>query len=293
MRWPIRLLAVWAALLLPCASAAAPSAHGPITAWGDSLTLGWGVPQGQDYPTVASLLFSPPRTIENQGIGGQTSTQIAARMGALPVAATLDGGAVPADGPARVGALTINVVFDSAYGRAKVDGTLCGVQGFLETDPTGVTFIRSSPGVATPCPPASPFVPDADATARSGTAWLWLGRNGADQGHTIEGDVEAAVAWLGHERYLVASVLSAGTDSDAQLSEIAAINLRLRAAHGSHYVDVLGDLLAAGNGSTEDAADIARGIVPRSLRLDFVHLTPRGNEIVARALVAATERLGI
>jgi hypothetical protein len=143
------------------------------------------------------------------------------------------------------------------------------------------------------CPAGSRFLPDIGAPTRTGTVWLWLGRNGADPGHTIEGDVAAAVAWLGPQRALVASVLTADTDSDAQLRTIAAVNARLAATYGAQYVDVLADLLAAGNGSPEDQADIARGIVPRSLRWDFVHLTRRGNEIVADAMVRATERLGL
>lgn len=288
----MRCVATLGAALLAAGSALGGEAP-PIAAWGDSLTLGFGAAPGEDYPALAASLFSPTRIVENHGIGGQTSTQIAARLNALPVAATVSGLAVPPDGPVPVDTLTVNIVLDTAFGRASVAGTLCGVRGTLATHPLQITFTREVPGTAVPCPAASTFVPDLSAATRRGTVWLWLGRNGADPGHTIEADVAAAVARLGLERSLVASVLTAGTDSDAQLEAIAGINARLAAAYGARYVDVLADLLAAGNGSPGDAADVARGIVPRSLRWDFVHLTRRGNEIVAAAMVRATERLGL
>lgn len=56
----------------------------PIICWGDSLTAGagWiGVPSG--YPVVLSEEFGVE--CKNAGVGGETSSTIAARMGAIPV----------------------------------------------------------------------------------------------------------------------------------------------------------------------------------------------------------------
>ncbi|MFD1912806.1 hypothetical protein [Halodurantibacterium flavum] len=61
----------------------------PVVAWGDSLTAGAGATAAASYPAVAQGLFAPRRTILNEGIGGQTSTQIAARQGAVPIPVTL------------------------------------------------------------------------------------------------------------------------------------------------------------------------------------------------------------
>lgn len=282
----VALIAVVAtSLCAPLARALEPT----IAAWGDSLTLSFGAQPGEDYPTIAANLLGRP--VENHGIGGQTSTQIAARMGALPVSTTVDGGAIPADAPVHL-ALNIDVVLDTAYGTATVDGTLCGIHGTVSAKTARWTFSRTQPGAATPCSAGSLFAPDVSAATHTGTVWLWLGRNGADPGHTIEADVAAAVASLGHDRYLVAPVLTAGTDSEATLAYIAAINANLKSTYGDRYVDVLAALLAGGNGSSDDTADIARSIVPRSLRWDFVHLTAPGNQIVAKAFAEATQHMG-
>jgi lysophospholipase L1-like esterase len=57
-----------------------------IIAFGDSLTEGAGSSSGDHtFPAVAAGLFDPPRLIANRGIGGQSSTQIAARQGGIPL----------------------------------------------------------------------------------------------------------------------------------------------------------------------------------------------------------------
>ncbi|MFK0329580.1 SGNH/GDSL hydrolase family protein [Rhizobium sp. NPDC090275] len=57
-----------------------------IIAFGDSLTEGAGASsRDHTFPSIAAGLFHPPRTIINRGIGGQTSTEIAARQGGVPL----------------------------------------------------------------------------------------------------------------------------------------------------------------------------------------------------------------
>ncbi len=63
----------------------AEAAPAPIVCWGDSLTFGAGVQtDGGRYPKVLSRLFTPSRPVRNAGIGGESSTQVAARMLADP-----------------------------------------------------------------------------------------------------------------------------------------------------------------------------------------------------------------
>jgi lysophospholipase L1-like esterase len=50
-----------------------------ITAWGDSLTDGQPFSRAESFPTKLAALL-PGRTVVNEGIGGETSTQILARM---------------------------------------------------------------------------------------------------------------------------------------------------------------------------------------------------------------------
>lgn len=59
-----------------------------VNAWGDSLTAGNQDGTGVTYPGVLGTLFSPGISINNQGVGGNTSTQIATRFAAdLPYTA--------------------------------------------------------------------------------------------------------------------------------------------------------------------------------------------------------------
>ncbi|RDE09150.1 SGNH/GDSL hydrolase family protein [Pelagibacterium lacus] len=70
---------------------------GRIVAWGDSFTQGAGASSGVTrYPAVASGLFTPPRTVVNMGIGGQSSRQIAARQGGVPITVSAAGDVVAA-----------------------------------------------------------------------------------------------------------------------------------------------------------------------------------------------------
>jgi lysophospholipase L1-like esterase len=65
-----------------------------IVVFGDSLTEGAGASgSGKAYPQVAASLFEPARMILNRGMGGQTSTQIAARQGGIPLRLAGAGGA--------------------------------------------------------------------------------------------------------------------------------------------------------------------------------------------------------
>jgi hypothetical protein len=74
-----------------------PADTGPIVAWGDSLTRSTGASSAAArYPAIAANLFDPQRVVLNRGIGGQTSTQIAARQGGIPIAVTVEGNAIPA-----------------------------------------------------------------------------------------------------------------------------------------------------------------------------------------------------
>jgi lysophospholipase L1-like esterase len=64
-----------------------------IIAFGDSLTEGAGASShDHTFPSIAAGLFDPPRTIINRGIGGQTSTEIAARQGGVPLKLAIAGG---------------------------------------------------------------------------------------------------------------------------------------------------------------------------------------------------------
>lgn len=60
----------------------------------------------------------------------------------------------------------------------------------------------------------------------------------------------------------------------------------------TRYVETLAALQAAHNGSPEDLADVAAGLVPRSLRTDDIHETAAGSAVRTGAIAARLATLG-
>lgn len=268
-----------------------------IVAWGDSLTASAGATGGSGgaytYPAVAQTLFSPRRAVLKQAVGGQSATQIAARMNAVPILVTLAGGTIPASGAVAVSDKSVNVLSGSGGYSGSLKGWLAGVEGTMSTDVSGNwSFARSVVGSEVPVSANARFVTAWGQCLRGYTAWLWMGRNGAQAGHSVLGDVAAAATSLGHGRYLVGSILPSTADNGAALTQLAALNAQLAGAHGARFVDVLGVLQAASNGSPEDGIDVAAGFVPRSLRSDHLHLNDAGYALAAAAFHAAHLAMG-
>lgn len=264
-----------------------------IAMWGDSLTAGANVSNSiYRPPQAAALLYDPDRSVLNLGQGGQTSTQIAARMNAQPIMVTVSGDQIPTSGGVAVTARNINVLHSSGVFTGAQKGRLAGVYGTMSTDASGNwTFTRQAAGSAIPCPSGSVFTTELGERLRNRIAWLWLGRNGAQSGYTVEGDIAAAVASLGHSRYLVGSVLTASGDSAPSRATILARNATLAATLGDRFVDVFTALAEANDGSPTDLADVADSITPSSLRSDAVHLNDAGYAVVAAAFKAASDSM--
>jgi lysophospholipase L1-like esterase len=263
-----------------------------VVAWGDSLTAGAGATGGSTggstYPAVAQSLFSPRRAVVRQGVGGQTSTQIAARMNAVPLLVTVADGAIPPSGPAAVIDKSVNVLVGSGGYTGSLKGWLAGVEGTISTDSSGNwSFIRSVAGTSVPVTANARFICAWGQYLRGYTAWLWLGRNGAQAGRSVLGDIAAAVASLGHGPYLVGGILPSTGDSGAGLTRLATLNGQLASTYGDRFVNLLSILCAAANGSADDSSDVAAGFVPRSLRSDHLHLNDAGYALVAQAFHAA------
>jgi len=263
-----------------------------IVAWGDSLTAGAGATGGSTgaatYPAVAQALLSPPRAVMRQGVGGQSSTQIAARMNAVPILVTVTSGIIPASGSVAVTEKSVNVLVNSGSYSGTMRGWLAGVEGTMTTDGSGNwSFARSVPGTSLPVDANARFICAWGQYLRGYAAWLWLGRNGAQAGRTVLGDIAAAVASLGHSRYLVGGILPSTADSGAGLAQLATLNGQLAGVYGDRFVNLPAILSAAANGTAEDSTDVAAGFVPRSLRSDHLHLNDAGYALVAQAFRAA------
>ncbi len=92
-------------------------------------------------------------------------------------------------------------------------------------------------------------------------------------------DIAAMVAALGHGRYRILQV-TPRTYADRSYvlgtrvrNHLDWFNQRLAAIYGPRFIWLLPALQAAANGGADDTADVADGLVPRSLMTDWVHLT--------------------
>jgi hypothetical protein len=235
---------------------------------GDSLTASPSTGAGP-YPKQLGLLFSPTRTASNQGIGGQTSTQIAARMGAQPITVTVTNNQIPASGGVAVTAKNINVLTNSGTFAGSMVCTIAGVHGLMTTDGSANwTFTRFTAGIVTSCPGGTQCIPDFLQAFRSKLSSLWLGRNGADGGYTVAGDIAACVAVM--PNYLVLSILNSANEPSGSggYNNIAAMNAVSSAAYGMRYLDVHTPLVAAYSaGNPVDVIDHGNDVTPYTLRM--------------------------
>jgi lysophospholipase L1-like esterase len=123
---------------------------------------------------------------------------------------------------------------------------------------------------------------------------LWMGRNNFWTQEVL-GDVVAATMHQTSGRYLVLSVLNADNENRStwQWARVGELNKALQELYTTKFVDVRQALInAADPNSPLDAADVAAGLIPRSLRVDTVHLNPRGYNVVANTVADAIRRVG-
>lgn len=119
---------------------------------------------------------------------------------------------------------------------------------------------------------------------------IWSGRNNYTDTATILADIATMVADIGHDGYLILSVLNGnyvpyeaiGGDG---YNSIISLNNQLSAIYGSKYLDVRSILVAAYNPSIpQDVIDHTNDIPPSSLRSDNIHLNTAGYALVASSI---------
>ncbi|MER8503875.1 hypothetical protein [Mesorhizobium sp. M1142] len=286
--------------------------------WGDSLTAGLEDVSGgagtsfiytNNYPDKLAALLG--RTVINRGKSSLSAKQVAVYQGGVITTVTASGNTIPASG-------AVNVTLDddgklSQYTNIVLTGTLAGVYGTLSraVQAGQVSFTRAAAGASTPCPPGTTFIVDPTGGGAIGssptnlpldqmTNIIWVGRNGITVPAENRASVIAMVAHLKNwkSRYLVLSVPPGSGDRNTSgankiaYDQIIALNAGYAADHGNFYVDLIGPLQAANDGSAQDLTDVANGIVPASLRSDAIHFNNAGYTIADNTIYAKMVALG-
>jgi len=256
-----------------------------LLTWGDSLTAA-------AYPSLLASLMAAAGdgvTLSNKGIGGQTSTSIAARQGGVVTELTLTGDQIDAVGTTAVTARNVSPLTSS--GQQTIDGVLVGVDGTLNRlAGDDYTFTRAVDGSDVPCPAMSDFLVETGED-RSQLSIIWVGKNNQNQAATVTSDAQAMVAFLdgAPKQYLIVSVTNGGDEGigTQEYDDIEATNAALLAAFPDNYVDLREFLVSLYDPEApQDVIDFGLDTVPDSLRVDNIHLTTEGYQFVANFLYA-------
>lgn len=267
---------------------------------GDSMSAGNDVFPANHWPAKWAGISG--RSVTVHAVNGQSSAQIAARVGSAPTLITVTGDEIPASGPVLVTSISVGVV--SATGPVFVQGWLNGILGNLASADGGVTytFERTVAGIDVPCPPNTPFCPKIPVDHADDLQVLWAGRN--DTLSTLQTVtlpiLQGMAAWAQHDRFLILGVCnkSDGTEDGGSTSynRIVTLNNTLRALYGPRFFDVrrwLIDEALAAAGLTPTVADTAAialdTIPPQLLDPDEFHLA----DIVEPALAEKINEIAL
>lgn len=266
---------------------------------GDSLTDGAG---GQT--TWRQVLMSTYATRQHfsSAVGGQTSTQIAARAGAYPSLLTVAGNQIPASGGVAVTARTVSLLTDQ--GNQSITGWLGGVYGTLSrAGDDSYTFTRFVAGSAVKVGAKMPFMPDIQGHD-FWTQIIFVGRNNLATPSDVMRDIAALVNLQkpAEKRFLILTPTNGGTLTAGQstgegtgsstLANIKAIEDWAVQAYGDRVLKLREFSFQFNNGTADDLDDVAKETVPRSLRIDSVHFTTAFHAQIANFVMSEINRRG-
>lgn len=263
--------------------------------------VGWGS-SSMEYGGPELAAAFPEATFHNEGKGGEWSSQIAARMGAIPALLTVTGGSIPASGPVTV--TSTNMVTNQYL--KPFTGALAGVPGTLSSTASTLTFTRTAPGSVVPVPAGTPFIPAVPEDYRQYVGFLWAGKNNlwtAGQASVVVADTRAMFE---HFTPFVKRILvfnhfvhtSQGTGTTLH-SQVQAVNTAYKAMYGDLCFDVNGYILSSQiwadtgiNPTPTDLQQQADGVKPVSLSSDDGHLNSTAEVAVANRARAYASQLG-
>jgi lysophospholipase L1-like esterase len=262
-----------------------------------ALPNGW-----QPFPVlVAKAVFNAEQKAEAAGEGGNADTLDGFTPATLPVSTAtqaeldvLEAGQAPAteDSYGTVNSPSRLSVRIGAWGDSLTAGSGSTTGGYPQYfgNLNGLYVYNGGVGGETSTQIRTRMVAATDKADY--TTIIWAGRNNYASGSTVQSDIAAMVAALGHDRYLILSILnsSAEPSGNANYNLIVALNAALASTYGAKFVDVrdylINDALAALGitPTAQDVIDIGNDVVPDSLRSDEIHLNNDGYQAVVLKL---------
>lgn len=289
--------------------------------YSDSIYAGTGASDAA-HGVTALVAASLGLSYTNNGIGGQTSQQIAQRFGALTTGLTVTGNQIPTSGAVTVTHIN-NVALagmnttqfpDYRLLSTQADnntrslvGTLGGVYGTLTRSSSSgppsttetYTFTRAKAGSVVDIAANETFTVDVGDLDKC-VLNIEVGANDVGQNIGSYADALTAVttniaAMVARCRTLHLAYVVVGFPSTASAAyytgtalatALTAWRVSMAATYGDRWYDTMPVMLANGDGSPTDNADIANGIPPTSLRADTIHWNDAGHAVNATATAA-------
>lgn len=275
---------------------ASPASSSNIACYGDSLTDGIG---GTRISVLLTKNF-PDRIIENYGISGQNALEIATRQGGQPLLLTLRDNGFAESSAVPVTNLSAPVLFTpDTDNTSTLSGTLDGVKCILTRTATGIGSTLTEAYTVTPLQatkriiaPDTQFYLDSAQKTRSYIQTLWLGRNNVPNLTGVLDLINSCVLYLdAPRRFVVVGVLSAVNENAVANKAILEMNATLARNYPNYFVSSTPPSsaeMAALNyaPAQQDLADIAAGFIPRGMRVDGLHLTTVGSQLIATRIAA-------
>ncbi|MEX0494444.1 hypothetical protein AB3X31_23390 [Raoultella terrigena] len=269
-----------------------------MSAWGSSSLVTAGA--NTNFAALAAQLGVT--NWNNQGQGGESSFQSAARFGGAPFNLIFPGNVIPASGAVNVTCTQLPSNFRNSFLKS-FSGTVGGVAGTLEWASTTLRFSRAAAGAEVSLSGGADFVPTIPASYRDGVALLWMYKNDIKWDAVANPEVNEDVIFnnvlktVTHLTTLGKRALVIGIFNDSSYSNpiwktrLESLNNRMRDYFGDLYCDtqdyICSDKIWLDTGITPTATDLAmqaQGYKANSLSVDAGHL----NQVAHNAVVQNT-----
>jgi lysophospholipase L1-like esterase len=272
-----------------------------IVCWGDSMTAGAGASSSAfRYPERLGVLTG--LTSRNAGVGGETSTTITSRSGAIPffisIHSSVSAKEIPASGAVQIEfgdylGNANNPLLQGTGGASGFAGVLNGIQGTIGNSGGNFFFTRSVSGSVVPMNRAPyPYRTDYSEARREDVQIIWIGQNGNGSAAILRQVQEI----INHSRalykkFIVIPKPTSDDSIDDTFKELYGRNVvtvrqymcePIYAADGTTIVSSYGLSDAGITPTSNDLLNVQAGTVPSSLRSDSVHFNDAGYEIVAQ-----------
>ncbi|QQO49559.1 hypothetical protein HQH16_14960 [Raoultella ornithinolytica] len=268
-----------------------------MSAWGSSSFIVAGA--SANFSTMAQELGVADWN--NQGQGGESSFQVAARWGAIPFTLVFPGNVIPASGTVAVTCTQLPSNFCNNFLKT-YSGVVGGVAGTLSWSSASLQFTRTTEGAAVSLSGGTDFIPTIPASYRDGVVLIWSYKN--DMKYNAQTEINMDVIFnnvlksFAHASTLAKRVLVIGIFNDSSYTNeiyktrLAEMNSRMKAHFGDLYCDtqdyICSSQIWTDTGitpTTDDLAMQASGYKATSLSADGGHLNTTAHKAVVEHVI--------